>query len=190
MNRIGTRATSGLVAMLLVGAMACGDNGDSDAGSPGSSDQDDASDVGDFGGPGDEASEAGDDIDPCSLLEVSDIEAQFGEFGTFAEGESLGPTCTWDLAGADFSTDSMNVSARTALGNGPIENEFDDLRENYDGVDIDGVGDAAFMSPSSNGLSFLSGDYIVSINIIIEDSDIEGEQEKLEALAQLIIDRL
>lgn len=192
MNRMRTRATSGLVAMLLVGAMACGDDGDTDVGSPGSSGQDDASEVGDFGDPGGEASESEDDIDPCSLLEVSDIEAQFGELGTFAEGESLGPTCTWDLATRDdFSTDGMDLSVSTALSNRPIEAEFDDLREtSEDPVDIAGVGDDAFMASLGNSLRVLSGDHIMALNIVIEDSDIEGEQEKLEALAQLVIDRL
>lgn len=203
----GIRAKAGLVAILLIGGMAaCGDDGDSDAGasgngrpeadSSGSTGRDEATDSGNE--PGDataldgEASEtvSADDIDPCALLEPSEVGTHFAEDATISEGEAQdlvdesGSLCDWDVTGTDsYDRLVVKVTTLSAQPYGSFDRwsdiMFTDPRE------LGGIGDDAVVTSDGTELWVIVGDIMVGI-----DGLDEGSEQGLEELALLALDRL
>lgn len=92
------RAAVGLVALVAgatLGLVACG--GD-DEGSDGAGGLGPGGDGGDAGGGLPGSGSGGGDVDVCGLLEVAEIEAQFGDIGPVSEGspEDMGAVTGWD----------------------------------------------------------------------------------------------
>jgi len=184
MNRTLARLSVLGVAIVLAAA-GCSDDGDNgdDAGEV---TPDDVEDVVE----GDDS-----DVDPCSLLEVSEIEAEFGEQGTVLEGEESLDQCSWEV-GEDQSqpgTGSVHVFVQFIdpdLPIDPIEDMFAGQEESTpDAVAVEGIGDAAYYAPNSGSVNVRSGDLIwfVQATFIPEP---EGMQEKVESLAGIVEGRL
>jgi hypothetical protein len=181
---MGFRLRAGLVALLL-GAAACGDDdGGGSVGPSGPADQDGATSEG--GG--------GTDIfgDPCSVLEVSEIEQLFGDRGAVADGDPLGANCSWQVgSGSDAGFVGMGVvparpdqsteDAVTADG----QLSVDLVEAAVSGVD---AGDALF-DASSGFLWFRSGDLVIGMSGLF-DPEVEGLQDKLVVLAEQVLQRL
>lgn len=212
---IRTRVKAGLVAILLVGGLAaCGDDGDAadngnaggtfpsdsapDEGTVGGDGRDEASDVGSepggradgATGPGDEASGTADlsGIDACALLEQSEVQAYIGEGADIGQSEpndlarGQGVLCGWPVVGT-FGTVRLTV----AHAGGDLWDSFDEMRDLMynDTEDVEGIGDAAFLTSDGIELWFLVGDVTVGI-----DGVEEGSEEGLVELAHLVFDRL
>lgn len=178
MGRGTTRAV--LAALVLLSTAACG-GGDTGAG--GVFDQGDASSDG--GGAG-----ATEQIDMCSLLEESEIEAQFGERGAVAEG-TPGLGCSWDVGSPfDAGTGSLHLQDLPLTGL-PVEEALASYRDlAQDPVDIEGLGDDAFfeyelddaagLRQSTTRLTFTTGDLLLKLeaNFFGRDVDAQEEQER------------
>lgn len=192
---MGRTARAGVVTLLLlVGAVAaCGGDGGSGDGDgtglgPSGGDKGDAN--GEAGG-GDGGSGDGDggdsaEGDPCSLLEVSEIETEFGDRGAVADGERLGFSCAWQVG--DISDPSSGIVVITrARGAGSPEQSMAEIRDlESNPVDVEGVGDEACLC--SGGLWFRSGAITFSVTASFGD-DVPDVEEKLTTLAQHMLDR-
>jgi len=173
--------------MLLAGA--CGD--DSDGGDGVS-----------LPGAGDDIEEATEgagsddtDIDPCTLLEVEEIEAEFGDAGPVTDGEPEFDQCNW-LVGEDQSqlgTGSVHVFVQYVDPDLPVEDASEIFAAQKDetdsAVEIDGLGDDAYFHPDLTTVHFLMGDRMLFVQAVFipERPDV---QESLERLAHLVADRI
>jgi len=118
---------------------------------------------------------------PCALLEVSDIEAVFGEQGAVADGEALGFSCAWEIG------DTGIVVVTRARGAGSPGQSLDEIRDlDSDPVEVDGVGDEACLC--SGGLWFRAGEVTFSVTPSFS-SDVPDVEEKLQTLAGLMLER-
>lgn len=165
--------------LLLVGAAACGD--DDDGGGPGAIG---GSDAEGSGGANDGGGGGGGDV--CSLLEVAEIEAEFGDHGTVADGEPLGISCSWEIG--DMSEPGSGVVGITsARGAGSPEQSMAEIRDlSLDPIEVEGIGDEAFLD--SGILWFRSGDRTFSVSAFFS-ADIPNVEDKLTPLARHILDR-
>lgn len=205
-----TRGLQRRVAAISLGALlsvlaACGDDG----GQPGTQPAGGA--AGGSGGPG---SAATGEIEPCELLDVGDIEAEFGDVGPIGEGFEDLDACAWhvnevinDPAG-DGGTVYLRHDALGARVYDTPEDLFDATRETDESidlwddgvVDVSGVGDAAYYASSeemevvgttqSHGLLVVLANGVVFSASAVFLPGIEGTQERLVAIAQVVIDRL
>ncbi|HEY3142369.1 MAG TPA: hypothetical protein VGJ86_14620 [Acidimicrobiales bacterium] len=179
---MGLKARAGMVTLLLlVGAAACGDD-----------DADGTAGAGPANGPGGaKPGNAGggesSDGDACSLLEVQEIEAEFGDRGAVADGEVLGFSCSWEVG--DVADEGYGaVAVTSALGNPSAEQALAEIHEiSSNQVEVDGIGDQAFLG--SDSLWFRSGDQVLSVSGSFI-TEVDGMQEKLTSLAQHMLDRL
>jgi hypothetical protein len=149
---------------------------------------------------GDDEGEGGDvsvepDIDLCSLLEVSEIDAEFGEQGSVLDGVEELDQCSWDV-GQDQSepgTGSVHVFVQYVDPSLPIESaeeRFAQQRAAYsEAVELEDLGDEAYYEPNGPSVNVRSGALIwfVQAPFIPEVPD---TQQKLENLAALVEDRL
>jgi len=212
----GTRTmvqTGLVVALLLLGAAACGDSGDGggeDAtggaeGIPG------LNGAGSGGGDGsDTGAGMGEDLDPCALLDAGDVEEEFGERGSVADGQPDLYSCVWEVGDQTASASgTVSVSDYTspccALDQTPTESAeatFQGHRDLADNpVDVEGVGDGAFFEqiPLDNGsvvaleqsfLTFRTGELVLSLQAAFGETPVEGVQGRLVALADRVVDRV
>jgi hypothetical protein len=173
---IGHKVRAGLVVtLLLVGAAACGD--DDDLG--GTTGVDPAGDAGGANG-------GGSGGDACSLLEVSEIEAEFGDHGAVADGELLGFSCSWEVGDIDDPGSGIVVVTK-ARGAGSPEQSLAEIRGmESNPVEVDGVGDEACLC--SGGLWFRSGAITLSVTAFFSSED--ADKAKLVTLAQHMLDRV
>lgn len=184
---MGTRTRVGVITLLLlVGAAACG--GDDSGGPLGEGNVGADSSGGNKGsGEGDGAGGVGGD--PCSLLEVSEIEAAFGEHGAVAEGKPLGFSCGWDVG--DVAERGSGVVAITrARGAGSPEQSLAEIRDlSSNPIEVEGVGDEAFFDGAS--LWFRSGPITFSVNAYFsfDNSPAAESQEELTTLARHMLAR-
>jgi hypothetical protein len=178
-DRIGSKAGAGaLMAMVLLGLVACGDDGDGDEqGGAGNGILDEAASEG--GAPA-----SGSDIDACALLEASEIGELFGERGTVADGEpnQSGPTslCSWgvgDPAAPEGGTVTLGVSPDVT----------DAIFEELTGDPVEGLGDEALISGET--LHVQSGDLYFNI-IAAFYPTLAGTSEKLTSLGEAVAGRL
>lgn len=169
----GYRVRVGLVTLLLlVGAAACGDDDDSLGGTSG---------AGPIGGQGDADTGA----DACSLLEVSEIEAEFGDNGAVADGELLGFSCSWEVGGTGGARSGVVVVTK-ARGAGSPEQSLAEIRDlDSSPVEVAGVGDEACLC--SGGLWFRSGDITFSVSAFF-GQDVLDKEAKLTTLAHHMLD--
>jgi hypothetical protein len=195
------RGGVGLVALLVMAA-ACGGAGDDDVGLGGAVGQDSTAPPG--GLPADGGGVGGDgDVDPCSLLEVADVESQFGERGTVADGQTDFSSCIWEV-GDQTQEDSGNVYVTDypPVGQQSPREQFATLREMTDSaVDVEGLGDEAFfqLSPleeSPMGLletgivTIRQGDLVLDVGANFGPPSIADSQDRLMALAARVLERL
>ena len=183
-----TLAKASVLGIAVVLAIAgCGDDGDDDDDATDASPEEIEEVVED-----DDDGEA--EIDLCSLLEVSEIEAEFGQQGTVLDGEEELDQCTWEV-GEDQSqqgTGTVSVYVQSLIPPGQSTEEFyaDQLASAPEAVEVPGVADEAFYQPPPvTVLNARQGDtfFFVQAAFIPE---VEGSQEKLENLATLVAGRL
>lgn len=190
---------TGLLVLLMMAGLACG--GDDDEALP----TDDGAGAGaDTGGEdsGGEESDASDDVDVCSLLELADVEAEFGDRGEVTEGFSA---CDWQVGEFGLSgTGNINVTGLTTFG--AIEDDYDiawDVSDNP--VAVEGVGDEAFFDfadplgsgeftsdDSAASVTFRTGDLLIMVQSNFFDLEVDPEQERdrLIALAERMLARI
>ena len=171
------RAWAGVAALLLlVGAAACGGDDKDGTFGAGPAEGQGGSNAGAGGG-----SEGG----PCDLLEVSEIEAEFGDRGAVADGEALGFSCSWAVG--DISDPSSGIVGVTkARGAGSPEQSMAEIRDlSTNPVEVEGLGDEAFFDFGT--LWFRSGDITFSVSAFF-GSDLPDKEEKLTTLAQHVLD--
>lgn len=175
-----------ITLLLLVGAAACGgDDKDGGLGARPAQDQGDASADG-GGGDGDGA--GGSEGDPCSLLEVSEIKAEFGDRGAVAEGEALGFSCSWEVGDlSDTGSGAGSVGVTRARSAPSAEEAIAEIRDlSLDPVEVEGLGDEALFDFSM--LWFRSGDVLFSVSAFF-NTEYDNVQEKLLSLAHRMLDR-
>jgi hypothetical protein len=172
------RAWAGVATLLLlVGAAACG--GD---------DKDGTFGAGPAEGQGDPNAGSGGSPDggPCDLLEVSEIEAAFGDHGAVADGKALGFSCSWDVGDVEEPGSGIVVVTK-ARGAGSPEQSLAEIRDmDSNPVEVEGVGDEACLC--SGGLWFRSGDITLSVTAFFSSG--ESDKAKLTTLAQHMLDRV
>ncbi len=181
-----------LVAVCAVLLAACS-SGSDDSGSDTTGSSDDSaeqtgSDTGGDTTSGD--SDGGDEIDKCTLLEASEIEAEFG--GPVSNPIDEGYQCQWEV-GEDQSqpgTGTISVAAGTQVPDQSGQDYYDIVREAAtDAVEVDGIGDAAYYEPVFGAVTVLANDTVIVVQAaFIPEPD--GQQEKVENLAALVADRL
>lgn len=178
-----------LVLVLAVGlaAAGCGDDGDDEGDEPGGIPED-VEEVEDITGDAP-------DVDPCSLLEVSEIDAEFGAQGTVLDGQDQGDQCLWEVGEDQTALGTGTVSVFVQYVNpelpiDPIEDIFAGQQASYaDSAPVDGIGDEAYFEPNGATVNVRSGDLIWFVQAAFIPQ-VDGVQEKLEALAGLVAGRL
>lgn len=188
MDGLGIRAragVAGLVVLSLLGVAGCsGDDGDASTGSGGVANQDDG---GDSNGAGSADTAEG---NVCSLLEVSEIEAEFGDRGVVGAGEeNTEIACNWEVGDlSEPNSGSGNVGVMRARYAGTVESALAESRAIADNpIDIEGLGDEAYMDVAT--LYVRSGEALIAISAFFSPS-VDGLQEKLVTLAQHVLTRL
>lgn len=188
MNQLRLVAGAVVAAAMLLAA-ACGDDSDSgeDVSLPDAGDDVEAAT--------DDATTDDTDIDPCTLLEVEEIEAEFGDAGPVLDGEEEIDQCTW-LVGEDQSqpgTGTVHVFVQYVDPSLPMDDAADIFAEQQSttpgAVEVDGLGDAAYFTPNAASVDFLIGDRILFVQAVFipERPDV---QESLETLAHLVAERV
>jgi hypothetical protein len=130
--------------------------------------------------------------DLCVLLEDSEIEEQFGGPVPPAEGAQF--HCSWSIDDPRTGT-TTDVSVNTGLVRRgmSIEAAWAEALEVEDGETmLPGIGDDAYIVDDTilgRALTFRFGDTVLSVSTRIYDRT-TGTDEKLIALAKLIIERL
>jgi len=134
--------------------------------------------------------------DLCTLLEAAEIEAQFGGPVTATIVDDI--MCRWRIGTGEIVADATGdllIGFSGARPGMPIEADFDEMVANLfpDSVAVDGVGDDAVLDGDSDyaprTLTFRSDDSIVTVEARFFPP-LPGTQEKLTALAQLLVGRL
>jgi hypothetical protein len=141
----------------------------------------------------DEMASTGPD-DPCVLLEEAELEAQFGP--SVPPGTGGRSYCEWlfeDIeSGAKAKIDLTIIERPQGMS---TDDRWAELlayqREHYDPAMLTGIGDDAYVVDNNPGraLTFRSGDAIVELSAGFYKAP-PGTDEKLTALAQLVIGRL
>ena len=135
------------------------------------------------------------DVDPCSLLEVSEIEAEFGDAGEVFDGMDQGDQCLWEVGEDQSALGTGTVSVFVQFINPdlpiePIEDIFAAQQESYaDATPVEGIGDEAYFEPNGATVNARSGDLIWFVQAAFIPQ-VDGVQEKLETLAGLVANRL
>jgi hypothetical protein len=184
-----------IAALLLVGAAACGggDGGGDSSGGAGA--------AGLSEGAGDGGGDAIPD-DPCSLLERSQVEQQYGALGPVSEGERFGYYCSWNVGATNDTTapvrtvmvgvtgDSAGGSLEDFVTQEPPTDSGLDIELNPTEVEVSGIatGDALY-DAGMGSLWVRSGDHIVFASDLL-GSDDPSSQGKLIALAELVLEGL
>jgi hypothetical protein len=176
-----------LLVLVLAAALAvagCGDDSDDEGAAP----RDTPADVEDITGDAP-------DVDPCSLLEVSEIDAEFGAQGTVLDGQDQGDQCLWEVGEDQTALGTGTVSVFVQYVNpelpiAPIDDIFADQQASYaESTPVDGIGDEAYFEPNGATVNVRSGDLIWFVQAAFIPQ-VDGVQEKLEALAGLVAVRL
>jgi len=178
-----------LVATCAVLLAACS-SGDDDGGSDTSSPSDETSEqTGDTSATEDTGDDGG-ELDECTLLETSEIEAEFG--GPVSDPMDQGYQCQWEV-GEDQSqpgTGTISVFTGTEIPGESGQERYDSLLDAAtDPVEVDGVGDAAFYEPVFGSVTLLANDTVVTVQAAFLPEP-DGQQEKVESLAGDMADRL
>lgn len=185
------------MALLLLVAAGCGGDGNKDVGLGGGPGRESAAPVGDVTAAGGNGG-----IDPCSLLDAAEVQAQFGERGAVADGQSDFASCVWDVGDQtqEGSGDVYVTGYPPAGGSG--EEQFASVREMTDNpVGVEGLGDEAFLqitpleeSPlgvlETTIVTVRHGDLVLDVGANFGPPSIPDAQDKLVALAELVLQRL
>lgn len=184
-------AVGALAAVAVLGLAACGGGGGRSDGGGGSGEARGGADAGagdaasGGGGGGGGAAGKGDEVDVCRLLEVSEIDAQFGQAGAVSEGApgELGVTalCRWQVG----DPVSPEGGGTVTLG---ASTERDDIFYSVTGDPVAGLGDEAVLATESE-LHIRSGEQFLVLMAGIYP-EVPGTRDKLVTLAHLVVDRL
>lgn len=184
-------AVGALAAVAVLGLAACGGGGGGSDGGGGSGEASGGADAGagaaasGGGGGGGGATGKGDEVDVCRLLEVSEIDAQFGQAGAVSEGApgELGVTalCRWQVG----DPVSPEGGGTVTLG---ASTERDDIFYSVTGDPVAGLGDEAVLATESE-LHIRSGEQFLVLMAGIYP-EVPGTRDKLVTLAHLVVDRL
>lgn len=184
-------AVGALAAVAVLGLAACGGGGGRSDGGGGSGEARGGADAGagdaasGGGGGGGGAAGKGDEVDVCRLLEVSEIDAQFGQAGAVSEGApgELGVTalCRWQVG----DPVSPEGGGTVTLG---ASTERDDIFYSVTGDPVAGLGDEAVLATESE-LHIRSGEQFLVLMAGIYP-EVPGTRDKLVTLARLVVDRL
>jgi hypothetical protein len=134
-------------------------------------------------------------IDLCSLLDPSEVEAQFGEGGAVADGKGGDAACLWEVGdqsrlGLDEGPGQVSLTDVYVADTWPADAQYDNMRDLTEGaIDVDGVGDEAFLVATGSTLVFRSGEAFLSLTASFYPPP-AGREDKLVALAQQIASRL
>lgn len=211
-STIDVRARAGgLVAVVLLlgfaGLAGCGGDDDDgaalDASAPGAAAPDDAGDGGGDAPPG-APTPPGEALAVCDMLEVPEIEAQFGDLGAVADGETTTMGCQWQVGepieGSPIDT-ALTLQVLFHPGdefdvfypNGAEQAEADlaEVSGRADVVPIPGLGDEAVLDfgvlyVRSGEVLFAVGGYMIPNAPLGTDA----MQTKLTALAEQVLGRL
>lgn len=171
MARTSTRAA--LAGLVLALASACG---------------------GDDGGGGDGASPSGGDksgpeaFDPCALLEVAEVEEQFGRFGPVGEPTARGSFCDYPV-GEGATPPGITLGVLGFEPGGDAESQYATMRADAVApVDVP-VGDEAY-ADGPDWLYVRSEGNLFTINAIAFDPSTGPHTDRLTTLAALIAERL
>lgn len=172
-------------ALVLALLAACGDDGGGDGsgggdGVLGTDGPDEVADAPAIGGPG-----AG--FDPCGLLEVAEIEAQWPDLGPVGAGNPVGSFCTWPLD---------EVTAGPAVTVGVLGHQLDHdaagslavLRETMSEPVAVEAGDEAYAS--GDWLYVRAGENLLNVTAVGFAPDAGSQVTPLTALADAAADRL
>lgn len=184
-------AVGALAAVAVLGLAACGGGGGGSDGGGGSGEARGGADAGagdaasGGGGGGGGAAGKGAEVDVCRLLEVSEIDAQFGQAGAVSEGApgELGVTalCRWQVG----DPVSPEGGGTVTLG---ASTERDDIFYGVTGDPVAGLGDEAVLATESE-LHIRSGEQFLVLMAGIYP-EVPGTRDKLVTLARLVVDRL
>lgn len=183
-------AVGALAAVAVLGLAACGGGSGRSDGGGGSGEARGGADAGagaaaSDGGGGGGAAGKGDEVDVCRLLEVSEIDAQFGQAGAVSEGApgELGVTalCRWQVG----DPVSPEGGGTVTLG---ASTERDDIFYSVTGDPVAGLGDEAVLATESE-LHIRSGEQFLVLMAGIYP-EVPGTRDKLVTLAHLVVDRL
>lgn len=188
---------AGVVVAVLAVAGCGGGDGGGVAGAGGA--------TGPGGGSGTGEADAGgtddDGLDLCTLLETSEVEAEFGEVGPVAGGEPDFIHCVWEV-GELYREGSGTVSV-TDFGP-PLGVTMEEHLATFRGfadnpVDIDGLGDGAFYDEEvpdqldggfeAASVTFRFGDRLLQVRASFRPAP-DGMEERLATLAEHVVDRL
>jgi hypothetical protein len=191
MGRTTTIDLRGGIAALsmaaLLGLGACG--GDDDGGTKVG--------AGDPGGPAagganDAAEASGVAAEACGLLEVAEVEQQFGRFGAVHDGEPTQVGCSWQVGdqveGAAVAP-VLNLQLISEVT--PPDEAMAEVRTHADAVDVQGVGDDAIYD--FGVLYVREGDEVVALQaytIMGVDLGSDGLRDQLVTLAEQALARL
>jgi hypothetical protein len=178
---------AGLVVLSFLATAACGgkDGGDGSTGLGGATTQSDRG-----GESGDAGAEESSGVDVCSLLEVSEIEAVFGDRGPVAEGEAnMEISCNWEVGDlSQTNSGAGNVGLLNARYAGSVEEALAESRAIVDNpIDVPGLGDEAFLDYAT--LHFRSGETYIAVSAFFSP-DVDGVGEKLVTLARHVLSRV
>lgn len=197
-RRTTTRAV--LAALLLLGAAACGDDEDGAGGTGpggiGSGTQDGAGAEagGDAAGTGAEIDFG---VDACTLLQATEIEAQFAEVGPVGEGvpSDLGSFfCRWE-AEENGATQADMLPPEVWVKVEPLYEGTSVAGALGDPIPVEGLGDEAYYDANTAEASLHvgAGEWVVALGAVPRAVHIDtgtGMQNRLAALAELILGRL
>jgi hypothetical protein len=180
--RTSARTQLATVAAVLITLAGCGGNNANDdndaAGAPATSQPEQP--VPDF------------DLDRlCSMLELSEIEAEFGEYGAIHEGELNRDwrSCDWQI-GEQVGEQLLQLRVVPTVANPRerLDREREGLEqdEEYEVVDVSGVGEYAYsiLWQGSTQLVFLSQGYVFYLYTLVDAT------EELTTLAGYVVDRI
>ena len=191
MDGARTRVRPGLAVLtvaVLLGAAACGDD-DGASGAVGAGDADDEAGA-PSGGAG-----TGDGDDPCDLLGVDELVAQFGAQGAAHEGQSQqgqspegldAVSCIWEIGDTSDGVARVNLSIMVDPNESGAQFLATRRDASEDPIEAPSLGEGAFVD--FNGVYFLADDVAVQLSALLPDLD--GLQDKLVALAELVQGRL
>jgi len=186
MARITTTLLAFGVATMLV-LTGCGDDDDGGAAeAPAGEAAEEADDNGSA------PAEADSELDLCSLLEVAEIEAEFGTQGPVLEGQEELSQCTWEVGEdqSELGTGTVHVFVQEIPEAVSAEDTFAEQRASYaDAVEIDGLGDAAYYEAAGTSVNVRSGDRIWFVQAAFLP-EVPDTQAKLENLAAAVEGRL
>jgi hypothetical protein len=202
--RITAWARAGVTAILFLGIAGCGDDDDGSPELGGVAEQGSVDGAGSDDDDGGEV-DGGQALDLCTLLEESEVEAEFGERGRAAEGYEEFESCVWEVGDQSVAgTGSVTVSEYPTIPGQSLEDNFAGFEELADDpVDIDGLGEEAYFEHDATAFDDRSLGVVFEHTFVYFRTDsvflsvsaffgpgVDGVEDRLVVLAEHVLDRL